>query len=116
MSTLLPRIASSLQAQGWDRRKAPWMVIVQAFGRKRTQSPNKVDVTPSAKNMTTQALSFCKAGAKDVFWYSFDNASEYTLDTVQTPMNSASIKAGIKSGMAACKAWWSSTAHGSLHR
>ena len=116
MSKLLPRIASSLQAQGWDSRKAPWIGIVQAFGGKRTQSPNKVDVTPSAKNMTTQALSFCKAGAKDVFWYSFDNASEYTLDTVQTPMNSASIKAGIKSGMAACKAWWSSTAHGSLHR
>jgi len=116
MSKVLPQIASSLQDRGWDKNKTPWIGVGQAFGGKRSSNTSVISIAPSVKNMTTQALSFCKAGAKDVLWYAYDQGSYYVPGTEQTPMNSFNIKEGIRSGIAACKAWWSSTAQGPLHR
>ncbi len=116
MSKVLPQIASSLQTRGWDKNKTPWIGIGQAFGGTRASNTKVINITPSAKNMTTQALSFCKAGAKDVLWYAYDQGTYYVPGTGQTPMNNLNIKQGIRSGIAACKAWWGSLAQRSLHR
>ena len=116
MSKVLPQVAKSLQTRGWDSHKTPWIGIGQAFGGVRSSDNSVISIAPSIHNMITQALSFCKAGAKDIMWYAYDQGSYYVSGTEQTPMNNPGIKAGIRSGIAACKAWWSSTAQGPLHR
>lgn len=103
MSTLLPKIWSTLRARGWNLRASPVIGIPQAFGGARTSTPNTVEATPTASEIAQQSASFCKAGASGVVYYAWYDSS---LTNLQTPANNAAIEQGVRVGIQACKTIW----------
>lgn len=103
MSKLLPTMFTSLKKRGWNITKEPLIGIGQAFGGPRGNT-NIVQVTPTAKNIATQSLGFCKHGASGVTYYAWADSGFGPL--AQTPLNNSGIAAGIKSGIAACTQYW----------
>lgn len=103
MSTILPKMFYSLQQRGWSIGREPMVGIGQAFSGTDSGGQYHI-VTPSAQNMTTQALSFCQHGASNVFFFAWDFGFQFV--NMQTAMNNSGIAQGIQQGIAACKAYW----------
>ena len=103
MSGVLPAMFLSLQKRGWSITKEPLIGIGQAFGGPIAQTSDYW-VTPSAKDIELQSLSFCQHGASGLAFYAWYN-SGYGPET-QTPMTSSQIVLGIRDGIAACKQYW----------
>jgi hypothetical protein len=102
MSGLLPRIFSSLRAQGWNSAQEPFVGIPQAWAGQRKDIPSLYEPTPSAQNMLTQALSFCRQGAIGLIYYGWDDSSVNLF-----PWNTPAMKQGVQEGIAACNQYWS---------
>jgi hypothetical protein len=98
MSTLLPKIRAALAAQGWKQNKEPLIGIVQAWAGARDDWPGYYEIVPTAAEIARQALSFCKAGAVGIVFYGWG--------ALQTPANSAAIRAGLRQAIAQCTAVW----------
>jgi hypothetical protein len=107
MSGLLPAAFASLEQRGWNPQRTPWIGIAYAFaGCRKDLNNTAYQVMPTASNMETQALSFCKAGAQGIVWYGWEDSTVNVF-----PNNSPQMKAGVQRGMRACKAYWN---HASL--
>ncbi len=101
MSTILPKIFTSLSQRGWSMSREPMIGIGQAFGGTDTGTHFE---TPNPQNITTQALSFCQHGASAVFFYGWDTGTDFS--NPQTPMTNSGIEQGVQQGIATCKSYW----------
>ena len=104
MSSLLPVLFNSLQRRGWNIAQEPLIGIGQAFGGVDANT-RRYSFTPTAKDIETQALSFCQQGAIGVSFYAWDDSGFSSAS--HTPMNSPQIELGIRNGISACKHYWS---------
>ncbi|HLZ62658.1 MAG TPA: hypothetical protein VKR06_37405 [Ktedonosporobacter sp.] len=105
MSTLLPKIFSALQDNGWDASKTPFMGTSQAYGGSRNDVGGLYEIIPTAADIAQQSLSFCQNGALGINFYGWGSSN---IGGIQTPSNNAQIKAGVTQGIAACKQYWDS--------
>ncbi|MDQ2907601.1 MAG: hypothetical protein M3Y81_29180 [Chloroflexota bacterium] len=101
MSKLLPAMFSSLQQQGWDMTKTPFIGIGHAWGTHASDG-NYTTVTP--QSLASQSRSFCEHGATGLAFYGWTDSTFEV--TTQTPMNSPAIEAGIRNGITACERYW----------
>jgi hypothetical protein len=102
MSKLLSAAFASLEQHGWNPQDTPWIGIADAWAGCRKDLKNTYyQVIPTASNMETQALSFCKAGAQGIVWYGWEDS------TVNIFLNnSPQMRAGVQKGVRACNAYW----------
>lgn len=101
MSGILPQMLAALRKRGWDSEKEPLIGIVQAWAGVKKDSPGLMEVTPTAADIATQSLSFCKAGAQSLVFYSWDDPF-----TTESPFTNAQISQGVQLGVQACGAYW----------
>ncbi|MDQ2717980.1 MAG: hypothetical protein M3Z08_24060 [Chloroflexota bacterium] len=102
MSSLLPAMFSSLQQQGWDMTKTPFIGIGHAWGMHATDG-NYTTLTP--QSIESQSRGFCAHGVTGLAFYGWADSTFEA--TTQTPMNSPAIEAGIHDGITACEQYWS---------
>ena len=106
MNGLLPPVLSSLRAQGWDMTRQPLIGIGQAFGGTlRSAPPTYLYPVPGSSDITTQAAAFCAAGATGVAFYAWHLPA---FVSAQNPQISATLAAGVQSGLATCRSHWTS--------
>ena len=102
MSRLLPTAFASLEQRGWNPQHTPWIGIADAWaGCRKDLNNTSYQVIPTASNMETQALSFCKAGAQGIVWYGWEDTTVNVF-----PDKSAQMKEGVQRGVRACTAYW----------
>ena len=82
------------------------MGISQAWSGQRKDEPGAYEVTPSAQDLLTQALSFCQHGAIAVTCYAW-----YDSTVASFPWNTPAINQGIQQGIAACQQYWNAQIH-----
>lgn len=104
MHGLLPAMARTLGKYGWRLSRTPLMGIGQAWGGRYGAGHYQPGIT--ADEMQTQAAAFCAFGASIISWYAWDDSQD--VAQTQTPNNSRAVADGIKAGLGACKADWSS--------
>ncbi len=102
MKALLPAMAHSLQQRGWRIAATPLYGIGQAWGGAYGKNHYQPGLT--REEMLEQAKGFCGFGATDIGWYAWDDSG--FNGRTKTPNNSTSIAAGIRGGIAACRAIW----------
>ena len=72
----------------------PWIGIAYAFaGCRKDLNNTAYQVIPTASNMETQALSFCKAGAQGIVWYGWEDS------TINVFPMSPQMKVGVQREM-----------------
>ncbi|GAC1445599.1 MAG: hypothetical protein NVSMB52_07280 [Chloroflexota bacterium] len=102
MRALLSKMKYDFQLRGWNPARQPLVGIAQAFGG-RVKSDGSYQVIPTAASLTAQSQAFCAAGASSIAYYGW---KIYVYDNPQTPFNNADMAAGVRGGIAACKALW----------
>jgi hypothetical protein len=99
MGSLLPYMLDGLRAHGWDPTQQPLIGIPQAFASVDRVMPTDLDIS-------TQTAAYCAAGATTILFYAWN-------DSLQAPkfelFNSATLRSGVVSGMAACAGIWASS-------
>jgi len=109
MSQLLPEMKAKLRALGWDEGTAPLIGVPQAFGGANPDLSGHGFVTPSASDVTTQTVAYCRGGAVALL----AETSGYAPAAPQmTLFNTDSLMTGYQNGVNTCRnRFWSKAAH-----
>lgn len=100
MRALLTQLVASMRSAGLAHE--PWMGIGQAWGGFSLADRHRV-VTPTPKQMTTQAAAFCHAGASGMTWFGW-TLTDYR--DLKSPATDPRLTDGITQGGRACQTAW----------
>ncbi len=90
--TNLANIIAALKNNGWDPSSRPLVGIPQSYGGKYGYT------VPTAAQVQQQTKYFCQQGAKHILYYDFNTGTN--------PTTNATVRSGIKAGIADCQAYW----------
>jgi len=103
MTTVLPHFLSGLAGRGWNQLQQPLIGMPQTFGYAWQNDGQAHFVTPREQDISTQAASYCKAGAVALLPYAWDDS--YTGPKSEL-YNSPFMVRGLQQGATDCGKYW----------
>lgn len=103
MASALPHFRSRLAAKGWNQAQQPLIGMPQTFSYAWPNDGQAHFVTPRGQDISTQAGSYCKAGAVALLPYAWDDSYSGPKSELY---NTAYMVQGLKQGVTKCMAYW----------
>jgi hypothetical protein len=100
LGPVLPHMLASLRDRGWDPEKQPLIGMPQTFGYPYPGVRGRFYPTPTASDVETQVVAYCRAGATAILAYTWNDSYPGPKHALY---NTPALIRGLQKGVSICK-------------